>query len=51
MKEIGDHDPRLIRANEPQHQLFRPLVECVEWQRTEKNILHAGVLFVIPSEA
>jgi hypothetical protein len=40
IEEIRYHDARPIGANEPQDQLFRPLVERVERQRNEKDELH-----------
>ena len=43
-EEIRDQNPRFIRADEPQHQLFGPLIQRVEWKREKKNELHIYVL-------
>jgi hypothetical protein len=46
VKETGDQNARLIWVNEPQDQLFRPLIERIERQRNKKNKLHIFVPFL-----
>jgi len=43
-KETGDQDPRLIRVDKPQDQLFRPLIERIERQRKEEDVSHTDVV-------
>jgi hypothetical protein len=43
-EKIRDQNARLIRTNEPQNNLFGPLIERVERKREKKNELHVDDL-------
>ena len=40
-EEIGYENARFFRTDESQNHLLGPLIQCVEWKRDKKNILHA----------
>jgi len=40
MEEVGYYDARLVWANEPEHQVFRPLIERIKRHWQEENKFH-----------
>jgi hypothetical protein len=44
VEEIRDHNARFVGTNEPQDQLFCPLIECVERERKKEDEPHIDVL-------